>query len=394
MNDKFDKPAERLLRPSTLVLLSLIIARYFAATVRADDFTRGPLLNLSQPEPFAGCSSSLPGFFIGAQLEPSIVVNPTNPNNLAAVWIAEQWKGVAPAVSLDGGVSWHSSLVPSLTLCSGGTAQGGGGDPSLSFAPNGDLYFVGGLFTVGSYNAIVVSKSIDGGLNWSAPIFLAESDGKKVLLDKMSVTADPTDARYAYAVWTLLDNGNRGVATFSRTTDGGQTWEPARTNYDPGTSDQAIDSTVVVLPSGVVLDFFIQIRFANDSGGSQKKEGSLLVIRSNDKGQSWSGPIGVAAVPIFNLADPETGQAIINENSYPPFFRVAADSNSGRLYAVWEETRFNSGLYSSIAFSMSGDGGVSWSTPIPVNKTPSNIRPRTARLSCHQSRSRRMEQLL
>jgi len=40
---------------------------------------------------------------------------------------------------------------------------------------------------------------------------------------------------------------------------------------------------------------------------------------------------------------------------------------------VWEETRFTSGLYSSIAFSTSGDGGVSWSPPIPVNKTPSNI---------------------
>jgi hypothetical protein len=42
---------------------------------------------------------------------------------------------------------------------------------------------------------------------------------------------------------------------------------------------------------------------------------------------------------------------------------------------VWEDNRFSGGAYSEIAFSMSRDGGWTWSAPIPVNKTPRNIPP-------------------
>src|SRR5262245_45278365 len=182
MNRKFDKPAKCVIVLHTVLWLTLAVQAPRSAA--AGEFSRGPLVNLSEPDAFAGCASTLPAFFVGAQLEPSVVVNPQDLDNIVAVWFGEQWKGVAPVVSLDGGISWQPTLVPNLTLCTGGTAQGGGGDPSLSFAPNGDLYFAGGLFTVGSYNAWIVSKSTDGGLHWSPPVFLAESDGKQVLLDK------------------------------------------------------------------------------------------------------------------------------------------------------------------------------------------------------------------
>ena len=43
--------------------------------------------------------------------------------------------------------------------------------------------------------------------------------------DKESMIADPTDARYAYAIWDRLD-GNLGPTVFTRTTDSGATWEP------------------------------------------------------------------------------------------------------------------------------------------------------------------------
>jgi len=49
--------------------------------------------------------------------------------------------------------------------------------------------------------------------------------------------------------------------------------------------------------------------------------------------------------------------------------------NNGNLYVVWEDTRFSSGQYSSIAFAMSTDGGFSWSQPIQVNQTPVSISP-------------------
>ena len=66
--------------------------------------------------------------------------------------------------------------------------------------------------------------------------------------------ADPGDARFVYAVWDRLQSpmgavinpelvfglGFKGPAMLARTTDGGQTWEPARKIYEPGANNQTI----------------------------------------------------------------------------------------------------------------------------------------------------------
>jgi hypothetical protein len=57
---------------------------------------------------------------------------------------------------------------------------------------------------------------------------------------------------------------------------------------------------------------------------------------------------------------------------------VAVDPTSGNLYAVWEDFRFStvglSGYFvpEGIVFSLSTDGGSTWSSPIPINRTPQN----------------------
>src|SRR5262249_12333504 len=54
-------------------------------------------------------------------------------------------------------------------------------------------------------------------------------------------------------------------------------------------------------------------------------------------------------------------------------FDVAMDPANGNLYVVWQDSRFSSFQYTSVAFSMSTDGGLTWSVPIQVNQTPNNI---------------------
>jgi hypothetical protein len=49
---------------------------------------------------------------------------------------------------------------------------------------------------------------------------------------------------------------------------------------------------------------------------------------------------------------------------------VAVDASSGNLYAVWQDVRFDG--VSAVAFSMSTDGGFTWSTPVKVNQTPAS----------------------
>jgi hypothetical protein len=54
---------------------------------------------------------------------------------------------------------------------------------------------------------------------------------------------------------------------------------------------------------------------------------------------------------------------------------VAGDPRNGNLYAVWEDARFNGRQHQAVAFSMSTDGGLTWSEPIQINQTPTDIAP-------------------
>jgi hypothetical protein len=52
---------------------------------------------------------------------------------------------------------------------------------------------------------------------------------------------------------------------------------------------------------------------------------------------------------------------------------IAVDPDNGNLYAVWQDARFSGGAFDSIAFSMSTDGGFTWTPAIKVNATPTGL---------------------
>jgi hypothetical protein len=337
--------------------------------------TLGPLIDLSDPDVLAACGSN------GAEKESYIAVNPANPNNIVVTWFGGGALGTVTAVSLDGGSNWQQVIVPGATQCTGGSPEFQNvADPWLSFAPNGDLYHSSISFNIASGGGVFVSKSVDGGLDWTSRVLLEESTDNHTGLDKDSVTADPTHSRFAYAVWTQDHIGgsnpyyniNHGVLRFSRTTDGGATWEPARTIFDPGSNNRAIDAQVVVMPDGTLAAVFVDLLFTNPNGSGQKVA-VLSVIHSTDQGQTWSAPIQGPTLPSFQITDPENGVPIANMASYPVFFAPVAIDRSGNLYVVFEDNRFSGGQSSSIAFTMSPDGGRTWSKPIAVNQTPTNI---------------------
>ena len=321
----------------------------------------------------ANCSgaSNQGTLYTNAEVEPHVAINPTNPNNLIGTWQQDRWsggasQGIAVGTSLDAGLTWTLGTLP-VSRCGGGTAANGGdfdraSDPWVTFSPNGVAYqlslgVTGATLQPGSSTAMLVSRSADGGRSWAGPVTLIR-DGAQFFNDKNSITADSTDSRYVYAVWDRLTSDNRGPSVLARTANSGVTWEPARTIYDPGVGNQTIGNVVATLPDGTVVNFFTQLNTVGNS-----LVGSFAVIRSLDKGLTWSAPITISNFLGVGTRDPETGAAIRDSGSLG---QISAGAK-GQLYVVWQDARFSGGLRDAIALSRSEDGGLTWSAPVRVN---------------------------
>jgi len=333
-----------------------------------------PQFRVSGTSPFAAGCDGAPAvgtLYLNAEVEPMVALNPRNANNVVGVWQQDRWstggaRGLLTGMSLDGGRTWTQRMA-AFSHCTGGSATNGGdysraSDPWVTFAPDGTVYqsslsFNGEVLATGSSSAILVSRSTDGGATWSNPITLI-SDGAIFFNDKESITADSTDARLVYALWDRLVSGG-GPTYFSRTTDGGITWEVAHSIYDPGANSQTINNQVVVLSDGTLIDFFTRL----DTPANAPATATLAIIRSPDKGVSWSAPIVISPVQAVGTFDPET-HAQIRDGAI--LGSIAAGPH-GELAAVWQDSRFSGGMRDGVAFSRSLDGGLTWTTAVRVN---------------------------
>lgn len=347
-----------------------------------------PLASVSGASPFApGCGREVAcgTVYVGSEVEPFVSINPVNPQNLVGVWQQDRWsnggaQGVLAAFSTDGGQTWTPRQAP-FSRCSGGNTLNGGDyaratDPWISFGPTGIGYWMAMTITDlpsgDEISAMRVSRSTDGGDTWEPPITLIQDSGS-LFNDKNSITADPTDALYAYAVWDRLDFANRrGPAYFSRTTDVGVTWEVARSIYDPGAEAQTVGNQIAVLSDGTVLNLLTEIRY----GTPTTRDMALLrVIRSTDHGATWGAPVDIREILPRGAFDPENG-ANIRDGSILGTIAVGPDDT---VWVAWQDSSIGRvcisppcyGPFDGIALSRSIDGGQTWSTPVLVNGEPS-----------------------
>lgn len=371
--------------------LFLIVLGMMALATTASTFTVAPLVLASGPSPFATCTIGGPGTnYVNSEVEPWIAVNPTNPTNIIAVYQQDRWSnggahGLVTSVSHNGGATWSTTFAH-FSFCSGGTAANGGdfdraSDPWVTFAPNGDAYQISlsasaDLLTSG----ILVSKSTDGGDMWSEPITLIRETSAFNFNDKESITSDPTNANYVYAVWdrsrkpgenasfnALHSFAFRGDAILSRTTNAGASWETPRNIMPTNANLFTIGNQIVVLPNGTLVDVFA----LGKGSGNQPSVNpfTMSLIRSIDKGVTWSRVIDISTDQSVAVVDPDTGQGVRTGAGLP---EVGVDRANGSLYVVWEDARFSGGTHNDIAFSMSTDGGFTWTEPVKINQTTNN----------------------
>ena len=155
-------------------------------------------------------------------------------------------------------------------------------------------------------DAMLVSTSKDGGRTWGTITPLIADDSPLRLNDKNSLTADPTRRGHAYAVWDRLEltqdlQAFRGPTLFTRTTNGGKTWERPRVIFDPGLNNQTIANQIAVLPNGRLVNVFDWIIQGQLNVG---------VMFSDDKGETWTEPKLVNALGTVGVTDPFDGAPV------------------------------------------------------------------------------------
>jgi hypothetical protein len=347
--------------------------------------------------------ANIPG---DAANEPSIAVDPNNPNRMAIGWrqfdtIASNYRQAGFAYTEDGGRTWtFPGVLEPDTFRS---------DPVLGSDAYGVFYY-NSLKVMNGVFSNQVFESTDGGQTWGAAVEAFGGDKQWMTIDATGGMGDG----HLYCAWSTAA-GCCSDSTFTRSVDGASSFEyPVKIPSTPiwGTLDVDSDGNLYLAGASPLdlSEFYVSkssnakdplvtptfdwthqvfmngtMRFnagpnpggllgqawiaLDRSGGPNDGNIYLLCcvdppdpdlldvhfIRSTDGGDSWSFPVSV------------------NDVASSPFwqwFGMMSVAPSGRIDVVWNDARDSGVSYiSALYYSYSADGGLTWSADQRVSPT-------------------------
>lgn len=286
--------------------------------------------------------------------EPSICINPSDPDNIVAGSILNRTH-----VSNDGGKTWESDWLTST--------KGVYGDPVVRIGPKGMVYYShlsnpkGQPYTsVEFLDRIVVQSSSDGGVTFDDGTSPRNDRTKDQ--DKQWLYIDPVDGRILMS-WTEFDKYGdadpkyKSRILFSQSTDQAKTWSPvvdiSDLDGDCVDDDKTTEGAVPVRDS----KGNIYVTWAYDN--------KIYLDKSSDDGKTWLDND-------IEVADQFGGWALdipgINRCNGMPILSVdrSGGNHDGTLYINWSDQQ-NGADDTDVWMVKSTDQGKTWSPRIRVN---------------------------
>jgi hypothetical protein len=259
--------------------------------------------------------------------------------------------GTGFATSTDGGATFTSGPLPGLTNQPPAPSGGGGPfvrttDPVVAYDDLHGVWMISSLGLDANVTgaAIVINRSLDGGLTWNDVRTVAAA-GPANDYDKNWVTCDnhPASPHYGNCYHTWDDFGDGDRILMSTSDDGGLTWSPP-IQTDSGVF--GLGGQPVVQPDGDVI-----VPAANAF------ETAIIAFRSTDGGASWGDEVVVSRVRSHNPGG--------NLRAGPlPSAEIGSD---GTVYTVWQDCRFSKGCKTNDLVLSTTTDGISWT---PVQRIP------------------------
>ncbi len=278
--------------------------------------------------------------------EPSLCVDPTNPNRMAVGWrqfdsTNSNFRQSGVAFTTNGGLSWtFPGSVEAGTFRS---------DPVLASDANGVFYYLG--ISNSSTFACDLLRSTNGGAAWE-PVGPALGGDKEWMA--VDTTSSPGRGNI-YQVWSPFGNVyNNEVQIFTRSTDAGNSWMTA-----VGLPHTPYWGTIAIGPNGEVYNFgtaFDVVPFwINCSSDATNR----LVVPTIDV----STVVDLGGQPLSNLPG-------VNPGGLLGQAWVAVDCSTGptrgNVYVLCSVTN-DPGNLVNVMFSASTDGGRTWGVPVRIN---------------------------